>query len=129
MVDSSILLLKYWLEVSMEEQTRRLQGRIDDGRKIWKLSPTDLDSYRRWYAYSRARDEMFAATDTPFAPWHVVRSEYKRRARPNAIHHLLSQVPYKDLTRKLKRVKLMQREKRRRYAEPDYPTKFIPERY
>ena len=73
MVDSGIILLKYWLEVSPEEQTRRLEGRIDDGRKIWKLSPMDLQSYSRWYDYTRARDEMFAATDTSWAPWFVVR--------------------------------------------------------
>ncbi len=84
-VDSGIILLKYWLEVSAEEQTRRLEARIDDGRKIWKLSPMDLKSYSRWYDYSRARDEMFAATDTPWAPWYVVRSDDKKRARLNII--------------------------------------------
>jgi len=81
MVDSGIHLIKYWLEVSMEEQTKRLEDRIDDPRKIWKLSPMDLKSYNRWYDYSRARDEMFAATDLPFAPWFVVRTDDKRRAR------------------------------------------------
>ena len=81
MVDSGIILIKYWLEVSMEEQTRRLESRIDDPRKIWKLSPMDLKSYSRWYDYSRARDEMFEATDTDFAPWFVARSDDKRRAR------------------------------------------------
>ena len=85
MVESGIILLKYWLEVSMEEQTRRLEGRIDDGRKIWKLSPMDLESYSRWYDYSRARDEMFKATDTAWAPWYVVKSDDKRRARLNVI--------------------------------------------
>ena len=90
MVQSGIVLIKYWLEVSPEEQTRRLQARIDDGRKLWKLSPMDLESYRRWYDYSRARDAMFAATDSTFAPWFVVRSDDKRRARLNVIHHLLS---------------------------------------
>ena len=89
MVDSGIILLKYWLEVSPEEQTRRLEARIDDGRKIWKLSPMDLKSYSRWYDYSRARDDMFAATDTGFAPWYVVRSDDKKRARLNIISHLL----------------------------------------
>jgi polyphosphate kinase 2 (PPK2 family) len=80
-VDSGVILLKYWLEVSPEEQTRRLEGRIDDGRKIWKLSDMDLKSYSRWYDYSRARDEMFHASDTAWAPWYVVHSDNKRRAR------------------------------------------------
>ena len=93
MVDSGIILLKYWLEVSPEEQTRRLEARIDDGRKIWKLSPMDLKSYSRWYDYSRARDEMFAATDTDFAPWYVARSDDKKRARLNIITHLLGRSP------------------------------------
>jgi polyphosphate kinase 2 len=127
-VDSGIVLLKYWLEVSEKEQTHRLQDRIDDGRKIWKLSPMDLESYSRWYDYSRARDEMFAATDTPFAPWYVLRSDDKRRARLNLITHLLAHVPYKDITRK-KRVKLPKRQKRGGYREPDYPFKYIPEKY
>lgn len=129
MVQSGIVLFKYWLEVSPEEQTRRLQDRIDDGRKIWKLSPMDLESYGRWYDYSRARDEMFAATDTNFAPWYVVRSDDKRRARLNVIHHLLSAIPYKDVTRSAKRPKLPERQKRKGYVEPDYPWKFVPERY
>jgi polyphosphate kinase 2 len=127
MVDSGIILVKYWLEVSPQEQTRRLEGRIDDGRKIWKLSPMDLDSYSRWYDYSRARDEMFAATDTAWAPWHVVRSDDKRRARLNVIAHLLGQVPYKDAPRP--KVKLPKRQKAGDYREPDYPYKFVPEQY
>ncbi len=97
MVDSGIILLKYWLEVSPEEQTRRLEARIDDGRKIWKLSPMDLKSYSRWYDYSRARDEMFAATDTAWAPWYVARSDDKKRARLNIISHLLGTCPYKRI--------------------------------
>src|SRR5947199_2072272 len=80
-IESGVILLKYWLEVSPEEQTRRLEARIDDERKIWKLSPMDIESYRRWYDYSRARDDMFAMTDTEFAPWHVVISDDKKRAR------------------------------------------------
>ena len=88
MVDSGIILIKYWLEVSMEEQTRRLESRIDDPRKVWKLSPMDLKSYSRWYDYSRARDEMFEATDTDFAPWFVARTDDKRRARLNIITDL-----------------------------------------
>jgi polyphosphate kinase 2 (PPK2 family) len=114
--------------VSQEEQTRRLQDRIDDGRKIWKLSPMDLESYRRWYDYSRARDEMFAATDTPFAPWYVVHSDDKRRARLNLIQHLLSRIPYEDVTRQTK-AKLPKRQKRGGYREPDYPFKSVPEKY
>jgi polyphosphate kinase 2 (PPK2 family) len=127
MIESGIVLLKYWLEVSPEEQTRRLEARIDDGRKIWKLSPMDLKSYSRWYDYSRARDEMFAATDTEFAPWHVARSDDKKRARLNIITHLLSQVPHKAAPRA--KVKLPQRQKAGGYREPDYPFKFIEERY
>jgi polyphosphate kinase 2 len=128
MVDAGILLLKYWLEVSEEEQTRRLQDRIDDGRKLWKLSPMDLDSYGRWYDYSRARDEMFAATDTPFAPWYVVRSDDKRRARLNLVQHFLSKVAYKDVTRG-KKVRLPERQKRGGYRESDHPFKYVPEKY
>ena len=107
--NSGIILLKYWLEVSEEEQTRRLTARIDDGRKIWKLSPMDLKSYSRWYDYSRARDEMFQATDTPWAPWYVVRSDDKKRARLNTISHLLKHIPYKELPRE--KVKLPDRQK------------------
>jgi len=129
MVDSGILLIKYWLEVSPEEQTRRLQDRIDDPRKIWKLSPMDLESYGRWYDYSRARDEMFATTDLPFAPWYVVRSDDKRRARLNIIRHLLSRIPYKDVIKKRERPKLPDRGKPKGYVEPDYPYKYVPERY
>ena len=99
-VASGIILLKYWLEVSEEEQTRRLEARIDDGRKTWKLSPMDLKSYSRWYDYSRARDEMFAATDTSWAPWYVARSDDKRRARLNIISHLLSKIDYEPLPRR-----------------------------
>ena len=126
-VDSGIILIKYWLEVSEEEQTRRLESRIDDGRKIWKLSPMDLKSYSRWYDYSRARDEMFAATDTEFAPWHVARTDDKRRGRLNIISHLLKQIPYKEAPRE--KVKLPKRQKAGGYREPDYPFKFIKERY
>jgi polyphosphate kinase 2 len=125
MVDSGILLIKYWLEVSEEEQTRRLKARIDDPRKIWKLSPMDLKSYSRWYDYSRARDDMFKATDTPWSPWHVVRSDDKRRARLNVIAHLLSQIPYKDLPREAP--KLPKRQKPHDYVAPHYPYKFVPE--
>jgi polyphosphate kinase 2 len=127
MAESGIILLKYWLEVSMEEQTRRLEARIDDGRKIWKLSPMDLLSYSRWYDYSRARDEMFAATDTAWAPWYVVKSDDKRRARLNLISHLLGKIPYKKVRRD--DVKLPKRQKPHGYREPDYPFKIIPEKF
>jgi polyphosphate kinase 2 len=95
--ESGVILLKYWLEVSPDEQTRRLEERIDDGRKIWKLSKMDLMSYTRWDDYSKARDDMFAATDTNWAPWFVAHSDDKRRARLNIIEHLLSQIPYKKV--------------------------------
>jgi polyphosphate kinase 2 len=124
-VDSGVILLKYWLEVSPEEQTRRLEARIDDGRKIWKLSPMDLKSYSRWYDYSRARDDMFQATDTAWAPWFVAHSNDKQRARLNIITHLLSKIPYKDVPRA--KVKLPKRQKRGGYKEPDYPYKVVPE--
>src|SRR6266568_1157572 len=122
MTDSGILLLKYWLEVSPEEQTRRLESRINDPRKIWKLSPMDLRSYSRWYDYSRARDAMFAATDTAWAPWYLVKSDDKRRARLNIITHLLGKIPYRATPRE--KVKLPKRQKAHRYREPDYTAKF-----
>jgi polyphosphate kinase 2 len=127
MVDSGIILLKYWMEVSQKEQTRRLESRITDGRKIWKLSPMDLKSYSRWYDYSRARDEMFAATDSSWAPWYVVPSDDKKRARLNVIRHLLGRVSYKKLPRP--KIKLPKRQNRGSYEEPSYPFKFIPEEY
>jgi polyphosphate kinase 2 len=127
MIDSGILLLKYWLEVDMEEQTRRLKSRIDDGRKIWKLSPMDLKSYSRWYDYSRARDDMFKWTDTRRAPWYVVDSNDKKRARLNIITHLLSKIPYKEAPRE--KVKLPKRGKPHGYKEPKYSYKFVPERF
>jgi len=126
-VDSGVKLIKYWLEVSPEEQTRRLRGRIDDPRKIWKLSPMDLKSYSRWYDYSRARDDMFAATDTGFAPWYVVRSDDKKRARLNTIRHLLAQIPYKKVKRE--KIELPDRQKRKGYREPAYPYKYVDEHY
>jgi polyphosphate kinase 2 len=126
-IDEGIILIKYWLEVSMDEQTRRLEARIQDGRKIWKLSPMDLESYRRWYDYSRARDQMFQATDTAWAPWYVVRSDDKRRARLNVITHLLSRIPYEKLPRD--KIELPKRQKRHGYREPDYPYKFVPEKF
>jgi polyphosphate kinase 2 len=124
-IESGIILIKYWLEVSEEEQTRRLEARIDDPRKTWKLSPMDLKSYSRWYDYSRARDDMFKATDTSWAPWYVVRSDDKRRARLNIISHLLAQIPYEKLPRD--KPTLPKRQKAQGYVEPDYPYKFAPE--
>src|SRR6202034_635384 len=121
-IDSGIILLKYWMEVSEAEQTRRLESRIDDGRKTWKLSPMDLKSYSRWYDYSRARDDMFKTTDTSWAPWHVVRSDDKRRARLNVISHLLKQVPYEKLPRD--KPTLPRGQKPQGYLEPDYPYHF-----
>ena len=97
MVDNGIILIKYWLNVSVDEQTRRLGNRIEDPRKIWKLSPTDLKSYSRHYDYCRARDAMIAATDTGWAPWFVVDNDDKKRGRLNIITHLLSQIPYEPL--------------------------------
>ena len=118
MVDSGIILIKYWLEVSMKEQTRRLESRIDDGRKVWKLSPMDLKSYSRWYDYSRARDEMFAKTDTPYAPWYVANANDKKRVRLNIISHLLSLIPYEEPPRE--KVKLPKRQDAGDYRETSY---------
>jgi polyphosphate kinase len=124
-VDSGIILLKYWLEVSEEEQTRRIQERIDDPRKIWKLSPMDLKSYSRWYDYSRARDDMFEATDSEWAPWHAVRTDDKRQARLNIISHLLSQIPYEELPRP--KIKLPKRQKSHGYVEPEFTRRWLPD--
>ena len=127
-VESGILLVKYWFEVSQEEQTRRFQARIDDGRKIWKLSPMDLESHRRWYDYSRARDAMLVATDTSYAPWYIVRADEKRRARLNCIKHLLSVIPYEELKRE--KVKLPDRQKPHGYQEPkNRQYNIVPEVY
>jgi polyphosphate kinase 2 len=126
-IDSGIRLFKYWLEVSPDEQTRRLKARIDDGRKLWKLSPMDLASYRRWHDYSRARDEMFLATDTEHSPWHVVPSDDKKRARLNLISHLLEHIPYEVPRRE--KVKLPKRQKPKGYVESDYPFKIVKQRF
>src|SRR6476469_7089430 len=126
-VDSGVILLKYWLEVSQEEQTRRLESRIEDGRKIWKLSPMDLKSYSRWYDYSKARDEMFAATHTRFAPWYVANADDKKRVRLNIITHLLSQIPYEELPHE--KIKLPKRQKANGYKNPDYPHNYVPEKF
>jgi polyphosphate kinase len=126
-VDSGVILLKYWLEVSQEEQTRRLTARIDDGRKTWKLSEMDLKSYSRWYDYSRARDAMFAATDTESAPWYVANSEDKRRARLNVISHILDMVPYQR--EKASPVVLPRRQKKGDYQEPSAHRREVPTRF
>ncbi|MBK6008170.1 polyphosphate kinase 2 [Ramlibacter ginsenosidimutans] len=126
-VRSGVKLIKYWLEVSEEEQTRRLQDRINDGRKVWKLSPMDLKSYSRWFDYSRARDDMFKATDTEFAPWFVAHTDDKRRGRLNIISDLLSRIPYKQVKRD--KVELPKRQKAGGYREPDYPYRHIAERF
>jgi polyphosphate kinase 2 len=127
MVDSGILVVKYWLEVSQDEQTRRLTGRITDGRKLWKLSPMDIESYTRWDDYTEARDDMFAASHTAWAPWHVVDSNDKQRARLNIIHHLLSLVPYK--APKLEKIVLPKRKKPRPSRRREMPATAVPQKY
>src|SRR5262249_54886927 len=114
---NGIQLIKYWLEVSNEEQARRFQARIDDPLRQWKLSPVDLPSRSHLYAYFAARDLMFEATDTDFAPWHIVRSDDKKRARLNCISHLLSIIPYKKAPRE--KVKLPDRSKKGKYDDED----------
>jgi polyphosphate kinase 2 len=126
MVDAGIILLKYWLEVTPKEQERRLRDRINDGRKIWKLSPMDVKSFNLWDEYTVARDAMFAATDTAWAPWFVARSEDKKRVRLNIISHLLTQIPYKEIhvdpvdlpKRKIGKVK-----------PTNYPFRFVAEKF
>jgi polyphosphate kinase 2 len=122
-VRSGVILLKYWLEVTPEEQTRRLKSRMEDGRKLWKLTPMDLRSYSRWYDYSRARDDMFAETDTAWAPWYVARSDDKKRARLNIIRHILRMVPHKSV--KPEKIRLPDRQKGGGYKQPDYPYKYV----
>ena len=124
-VESGTILVKYWLEVGQDEQTRRLESRITDPRKVWKLSAMDLKSYTRWYDYSRARDEMFAATHTGWAPWYVVRTDDKKRGRLNLITHFLGQVPYEPL--KPLDVTLPKRQKPGGYVEPVLTVRRVPE--
>jgi polyphosphate kinase 2 len=126
-IASGVILLKYWLEVSMENQTERFEERINDYVKIWKLSPMDLESHRRWYDFSRARDDMFAATDTPESPWYVVDANDQRRARLNCISHILSKVPYYEVPHE--KVKLPDRQKPDGYEDPAYPYRYVPENY
>ncbi len=128
-VEGGIRLVKFWLEVSNEEQERRFEARIEDPLRQWKLSPTDLPSRERWYDYSRARDEMLDATDTSYSPWYIARSDDKKRLRLNCISHLLSLIPYKKLPRK--KIKLPKRSMKRAYD--DQATlkgrTFVPEQY
>jgi polyphosphate kinase 2 len=126
-IESGITLIKYWFEVGKEEQTRRFSERISDARKIWKLSPMDLESHRRWYDYSRARDAMFVATDTTESPWYVVKADDKRRARLNCITHFLGLIPYEKIDRA--KVDLPPRQKAKGYEEPEHAYKLIPEKY
>jgi polyphosphate kinase len=128
-VDGGIVLIKFWLEVSNKEQERRFEARIEDPLRQWKLSPMDLPSRKRWYDYSRARDQMLDATDTDFAPWYIARSDDKKRARLNCISHLLGLIPYEKVPRK--KIKLPKRSTKRAYD--DQATlerrRFVPERY
>jgi polyphosphate kinase 2 len=126
-INSGIYLIKYWLEVDMDVQDERLRARDEDPRKIWKLTPMDMRSYSHWYDYSRARDAMFAATDTPESPWYVVQANNKRQARLNLITHFLSQVPYEEVPREP--IKFPKRQAKGNYKEPDYPWRYVPEKY
>jgi len=126
-VESGVILLKYWLEVSPDEQTRRLEGRIDDGRKTWKLSDMDLKSYSRWFDYSRARDAMILATDTPWAPWFLAHTDDKKRGRLNIITHLLDHIPYEHLEHR--KVELPKRQHPGDYKDPELPLHYIPTPY
>jgi polyphosphate kinase len=126
-IQNGIILIKYWLEVSEEEQDRRIKSRINDGREIWKLSSMDLESHRHWYDYSRARDAMFEATDTEESPWYIISSIDKRRARLNCIAHLLSLIPYQELP--VEEVKLGKRQSPDGYREPERAYHLVPEVY
>ena len=127
--ESGITLIKYWLDTSMEEQERRFKKRIDDPRKIWKLSPMDLESYRRWYEYSKARDDMFLATDNDNSPWYIVPADDKKRARLNCISHFLSLIAYEDLTPE--KVELGERDMTNKYDDTlsTEELHFVPQKY
>jgi len=129
LVDEGFRIFKYWFDIGHEEQKRRMQARITDPRKIWKLSPMDLTSRRHWYDYSRARDDMFAATDTPYAPWHVVEANDKRRARLNCITHLLNSIPYEEVPRE--KVNLPERDSEGAFDDMATLASriFVPERF
>jgi polyphosphate kinase 2 len=128
-VNAGIILIKYWLEVGKKEQQRRFEARIEDPLRQWKLSSMDLESFRRWYDYSRARDRMLEATDSRHAPWYIVRSDDKKRARLNCISHLLSLIPY----RKVPRMKVRLQKRSRKHSYDDQATlkgrHFVPEKY
>ncbi len=126
-INSGINLIKYWLEVDMDEQAKRFHERNEDYRKIWKLSPMDVQAQARWYDYSRARDAMFAATDTPECPWYVVPSNDQRRARLNCITHFLSLIPYEEVQREP--IKFPKRQSKGDYKEPNYPFRIVPQKY
>jgi polyphosphate kinase len=125
--NNGILLVKYWFEVSEREQHKRFLRRIDDPMRRWKLSPMDLESHRRWYDYSRARDAMFAATDTPQSPWYVVQTDDKKRARLNCISHLLNVVPWKRVPQE--KVTLPKRQRPKGYKPADWNYRWIPQKY
>jgi polyphosphate kinase 2 (PPK2 family) len=128
LVRSGILLIKYWFSVRDDEQERRFQGRIKDPTKRWKLSPMDLESRKLWVEYSRAKDDNFAHTDIKQAPWYVVNADVKKHARLNCIKHLLSLIPYKDLTPKM--IKLEPRVKAKGYVRPPMDDQtFVPEHH
>jgi len=127
LISQGIILLKYWLEISEKEQHKRFLARIEDASKRWKLSPMDLESHRRWYDYSRARDVMFAATDTVASPWYLVPSDDKKRARLNCITHILSSIPYEEIP--YPAPKLPPRQKAKGYAEPKRQVRIIPQRW
>lgn len=126
-INSGIILIKYWLEVSKENQAERFNERINDYKKIWKLSPMDVEAQARWYDYSRARDAMFAATDTPECPWYVVDSNDQKRGRLNCISHLLSVIPYEEVPHV--KVKMPKLQDMGDYVEPNYPYKWVPAKY
>jgi polyphosphate kinase 2 len=126
-INSGVYLIKYWLEVDTDEQAKRFKERNEDYRKIWKLSPMDVQAQARWYDYSRARDAMFAATDTPECPWYVVPSNDQRRARLNCITHFLSLIPYEEVKREP--IKFPKRQAKGDYEEPNYPFRYVPEKY
>ena len=127
MIASGIHLVKYWLEVDKEEQAKRFEERNVDYRKIWKLSPMDVQAQARWYDYSRARDAMFAATDTPESPWYVVPSNDQRRARLNCVAHLLSLIPYEEVPREP--IKFPKRQPKGDYVESNHPYRYVPAQY
>jgi polyphosphate kinase 2 len=128
-VTGGIILIKFWLEVGKKEQERRFEARVDDPLRQWKLSPMDVQSWTRWYDYSRSRDAMFEATDTDFAPWYIVRSDDKKRARLNCIAHLLSLIPHKEVPRE--KVKLPKRSSEGKYDDQAAleGRRFVPEEY